>query len=179
MVEEQGGTQHYISFGGGVRLMSEDVYIDEMQAISKRAFRGLCRALTVPMIEIGDTRYIEMTTFLLAMRSILRVGEPDFLVPGCKTIRQNKVKGESRVLNPERFVENVEAVLAELMAARILGNMPSTGEVKKAAREAAQRLAETGMQFMPSQEQFKHDKKAIRLAKKESNPWNYRDGEEE
>jgi hypothetical protein len=171
--------QRYISFGGGVRLMAESVYIEEVDGLTKRGFRSLCRALSVPLIEIGDTRYVEMTTFLLAMRSICRIGEPDFLVPGCKTIRRNKVTDESRTLNKERFVENMESVLAELMAARILGNMPSTGEVKKAARIAAERLAESGLQSLPSQEQLKNDKRSIKLAEKKSNPWEYRSCEEE
>jgi len=159
--------------------MAEDVYINEVEGLSKKGFRALCRCLHVPLIEIGSTRYVEMSTFLLAMRCVLRVGEPDFLVPGCATLKKNKVKGESRELNKERFAENMEVILAELMAARILGNMPATGEVKLAAKEAAKRLAQTGLQFMPSQEQFKHDQKALKLAEKKSNPWDYRKGEEE
>jgi hypothetical protein len=159
--------------------MAEDTYINEIKGMTKKGFRSLCRCLHVPLIEIGDTRYVEMSTFLLAMRSILRVGEPDFLVPGCITLKKNKAKNEARELSTERFAENMEAVLAELMAARLLGKMPATGEVKKAAREAAERLAKTGLQFMPSQEQLKHDQKAIKLAKKKSNPWEYRSSEEE
>ena len=159
--------------------MAEDVYIGEVEGLSKKGFRALCRCLHVPLIEIGDTRYVEMTTFLLAMRTICRIGEPDFLVPGCKTIRRNKVTDEARSLSKEKFVENMEAVLAELMAARILGNMPATGEVRKAARDAAERLAESGLQFMPSREQLKNDKRSIKLAEKKSNPWEYRNSEEE
>tara|TARA_R100000458_G_scaffold15239_1_gene12971 strand:- start:307 stop:825 length:519 start_codon:yes stop_codon:yes gene_type:complete len=164
--------QLYISFGSGVRLMAEDVYLNELKDLSKRGFRALCKALSVPMVEIGSTRYVEMTTFLLAMRAVTRVGEPNFLVPGCESLKKNKKKGKATSLDTERFKENLEVVLAELMAAKVITDGTITKEVKVAARDAAERLAQTTLRYMPSIEQRKHDEKAIRQAKQ--NTWKYR-----
>ena len=124
------------------------------------------------MVEIGSTRYVEMTTFLLAMRAVTRVGEPNFLVPGCESLKKNKKKGKATSLDTERFKENLEVVLAELMAAKVITDGTITKEVKVAARDAAERLAQTTLRYMPSIEQRKHDEKAIRQAKQ--NTWKYR-----
>ena len=164
--------QLYISFGSGVRLMAEDVYLNELKALSKRGFRALCKALKVPMVEIGSTRYVEMTTFLLAMRAVSRIGEPNFLMPGCDSIRKNNKKGKTTTLDAEKFKENMEIVLAELMAAKVVGEGTITKEVRTAARDAAERMAETTMRYMPSIEQRKHDEKATKQAKQ--NAWKYR-----
>tara|TARA_R100000458_G_C8270341_1_gene245078 strand:+ start:1871 stop:2389 length:519 start_codon:yes stop_codon:yes gene_type:complete len=164
--------QLYISFGSGVRLMAEDVYLNELKALTKRGFRALCKALSVPMVEIGSTRYVEMTTFLLAMRAVTRIGEPTFLAPGCDSIKKNKTKGKATSLDTEKFKENLETVLAELMAAKVITDGTITKEVRTAARVAAERLAETTMRYMPSIEQRKHDEKAIKQAKQ--NAWKYR-----
>ena len=158
--------QLYISFGSGVRLMAEDVYLNELKALTKRGFRSLCKALNVPMVEIGSTRYVEMTTFVLAMKAVTRIGELDFLVPGCESLKKNKKKGKATSLDIDKFKENLEVVLAEVVTDGTI-----TKEVKTAAKDAAEKLASTAMRYMPSIEQRKHDEKAIGQAKQ--NAWKY------
>ena len=48
--------RHVISFGRGVRLMSEAYYIQELRAFGidkPRAFRALCRAICCPVVVFG------------------------------------------------------------------------------------------------------------------------------
>ena len=82
-----GTEQFYIGFGSGIKLLSEDWYIKEFGTeITKKSFRSFCRALGVPLIEIGKTTFIEMHSFQLALKAITRVGESDFYVSGCQSI---------------------------------------------------------------------------------------------
>ncbi len=152
----------YISFGG-VRLLSEDSYISEMNGMTKRGFRAFCKALRVPMVEIGKERYVEATSFLLAMRSITRIGQPDFLAPGCETIRKNRRKNEVGELDLEEFRKNFEVVVAELLASKKLNSNTLKMDVKKAAREAADRMLRAGLQFLPSKEQRKYDRSVLKV----------------
>jgi len=151
----------YISFGG-VRLLSEDWYTSEMPNMTKRGFRALCKALQVPMVEIGKDRYVEATSFLLAMKSITRIGEPDFLAPGCETIRKNRKKNEVSKLDIDRYRDNFEIVVAELLASKKINSGSVKMDIKKAAKEVADRMTRAGMQFLPAKEQGRYDKSVMR-----------------
>jgi len=153
--------------------MAEDVYVNEIQGITKKGFRSLCRALTVPMIEISKTRYVETTSFLIAMRAVCRIGEKDFLVPGCNRLRRNLLKDTVRVLDPETFAKNMSVILDELITAKTLSGGNTSEEVKTAAKKAANRLAETSLRFLPLIEQNNHDKRAKKIADNEKDPWKH------
>jgi hypothetical protein len=131
--------------------------------MTKRGFRAFCKALRVPMVEIGKERYVEATSFLLAMRAITRIGQPDFLVPGCETIRKNRRKNEASELDLEDFRDNFEIVVSELLASKKLNSNTLKFDVKKAARQAADRMLRAGLQFLPSREQRKYDISALRI----------------
>lgn len=151
--------QSYISFGSGVRLMSEDVYIKAMGGgMTRKGFRALCRNLMCPMVEIGDTRYVEMIRFELAMTAITRIGEEDFFAPGSRSIRNQSAKG-SRKLDPEKVLKNYEILASELLAAKKVNGVELTHEVKDAARTAANRMRESAMHLRPSSAQASKDRK--------------------
>ncbi len=151
--------QSYISFGSGLRLMSEDVYIKAMGGnMSRKGFRALCRNLMCPMVEIGDTRYVEMVRFELAMSAITRIGEDDFFAPGSRSIRNQSAKGV-RKLDPEKVLKNYEVLAAELLAAKKVNGVELTHEVKDAARTAANRMREAALHMMPSSAQARKDRK--------------------
>ena len=154
-------SKFYISFGG-VKLLSEDWYISEIPGISKRGFRSLCKALQVPMVEIGKDRYVEGTSFLLAMKAITRIGMPDFLTPGCETIRKNRRKNEASELDLEDYKKNFEVVVAELIASKRVNIGSVKLDIKKAASQVAERMTRAGLQFMPSKEQSKYAKRALK-----------------
>ena len=99
--------QLYISFGSGIKLLSEDWYIKEFGShITKKAFRAFCRAIKVPLIEIGKSTFVEMNSFQLALKAITRVGEEDFYVSGCQSIASGK-KNPSN-LDPLYVAKNLE-----------------------------------------------------------------------
>ena len=152
-------TKEYISFGSGIRLLAEDSYAEEM-GLTKRSFRKFCRALKVPLIEIGSKKYVEMTSFLLAMRSITRISCPDFLAPGCESLRRAKKEEGITELDYDKFEKDFEAIVADLIAARGINTNRLKREVKTAAKAVAKRLANAGIQFIPSQAQRERDSRS-------------------
>ena len=142
----------YISLGSGLRLLSEDQYAEEM-GTTKRGFRALCKALQIPMLEIGSKRYVEMTSFSIAMRAVLSIGNPDFLVPGCQTLKKNRRTTERTTMKPEEFEKNFETAVLCLMASSDLNLKRSIYELKKAAKKVATRLTDAGIQFLPPRAQ--------------------------
>jgi hypothetical protein len=152
----------YIGFGSGLKLLSEEWYIKEMgPEITKRSFRSFCRALGVPLIEIGKSTFVEMNSFQLALKAITRVGQPDFYVSGSKSIARGKAKASK--LDPKYVADNLEPILCELLASRTLGGKSLTSETKSAARSAADRMARAGVSELSEQAQAKYTKKAIRI----------------
>ena len=154
--------QFYIGFGSGIKLLSEDWYIKEFGSkISKKAFRSFCRSLKVPLIEIGKTTFVEMNSFQLALKAITRVGEEDFFVSGCQSISSGKQKPSK--LKPDYVAKNLEPLLCELLAAKAMGGLNMTTEIKKAARIAADRMARAGISQMSEELQREYTKKSIRV----------------
>ena len=153
----------YISLGSGLRLFHEDWYIREFVGVDRTAFRRLCRALKVPMIHIGTRRFVEMTTFLLAMRSVSRIGQPDFVVKSSSY----KHKTRESELNEDDFRENMQEVIAQLLVSRLALGGKLTKEVRTAARKAATLLAQAGMQMSPVLEQREYDRQALEKTREE------------
>ena len=154
--------QFYIGFGSGIKLLSEEWYIKEMgPEITKKAFRSFCRALQVPLIEIGKSTFVEMNSFQLALKAITRVGEPDFFVSGCLSIANGKQRPSK--LDPDYVAKNLEPLLCELLACKAIGGLNMTGETKSAARIAAERMARAGIGEMPLEFQNEYTKKSIRV----------------
>ncbi len=154
--------QFYIGFGSGIKLLSEEWYIKEMGPdITKKAFRAFCRALQVPIIEIGKTSFVEMNSFQLALKAITRVGEPDFYVSGCLSIANGKKRPSK--LAVDYVTKNLEPLLCELLACKALGGLSLTTETKSAARIAAERMARAGIGEMAVEFQNEYTKRSIRV----------------
>lgn len=152
---------YYIGFGSGIKLLSEDWYIKEFKpTLSKKAFRSFCRALNVPLIEIGKTKFVEMNSFQLALKAITRVGEPDFYVSGCMSISSGKRKPSK--LPVEYVAKNLEPLLCELLACKSMTGEIVT-EVKKVIKVTAERMARAGIDSLPEELQKKYTKKAIKV----------------
>ena len=153
--------QFYIGLGSGIKLLSEDWYIKEFGNISKKAFRSFCRALKVPIVEIGKVSYVEMNSFQIAMKAITRVGEEDFFVSGCLSVSNGKKRPSE--LDSDKVAKNLEPILCELLACKAFGGLSMTAEAKTAARNAADRMARAGIAAMAQKEQDKFTKKSIRV----------------
>jgi len=87
---------------------------------------------------------------------------PDFLTPGCETIRKNRRKNEASELDLEDYKKNFEVVVAELIASKRVNIGSVKLDIKKAASQVAERMTRAGLQFMPSKEQSKYDKRALK-----------------
>ena len=142
----------YISLGSGLRLLSEQAYADEME-VTKRGFRALCKALQIPMLEVGTKRFVEMSSFAIAMRAVLSIGNPDFLTPGCQTLKKNRKTTERTTMTSEEFEKNFEMAVLCLMASSDLNKKRSVYELKKAAKKFAKQLTDAGVQFLPARAQ--------------------------
>jgi hypothetical protein len=154
--------QFYISFGSGIKLLSEDWYIKEFGSnITKKSFRSFCRALKVPLIEVGKTTFVEMNSFQLALKAITRVGEPDFFVSGCKSVAVGRQRPSQ--LDPDYVTKNLEPLLCELLACKAISGLSLTKETKKAIHEAAERMARAGLSLLPEEMQKKYTRKSIRI----------------
>jgi hypothetical protein len=160
----------FLSFGSGVRLISEDQFLRQFlpAGITRKGFRRLCRALSVPMLEIGSSRYVDMLSMLLALRGILRVGEPDFLCPGSRTLDTQKAHKRggptATKLDLERFQRNFHYILSELVAASRINGVRLGSELSNAATKAARRLTLACLHHYPLQEQDEHSEQALRQA---------------
>lgn len=139
--------KYFVSLPSGLRLMSESYFLEELKpfGITVKGFRSLLRALNVPSIEIGKVRLIDSLTFAMALKCVLRIGEPDFLVPGCESIRKNRTVGCALSLDPSRFEKNAKTVIAELLYARRFFGMRNSADIRTLARDAAARLVSFGM----------------------------------
>ena len=139
-----------ISFGGALRWYNEDRFATEM-GLTRRAFRALCSALRVPMIEVGESRLVCLPMFKGAMRVVSRIGEPDFLVPGCESLRRSK--SERRRCATSLDLDNLRAqweiVVDEMVSARKLDGAKEEREVRDLTKMAAQRLLQATAHLHP------------------------------
>lgn len=138
---------YIFSLGGGLQWCSERRYAREM-SLSQNSFRALCRALQVPMIELpGGERIICVPMFTLAFWAISRIGQPDFLMPGCPSIRHShhERRLSSRSLDLDYLQECLEDCIAEIASARKLKGHETRVEATDVAREAAKRMIEAAV----------------------------------
>jgi hypothetical protein len=153
------------------RLYAEDLFLDPKSGLgamgmTRKGFRALCKALSVPTIEVGNTRLVDALSFSLAMRSVLRLGQPDFLAPGCLTLqRGRRPKDTTTHINQEDLRgENLEVVLLELIAARKLSSASGIPKIRKAAAAAAERMRAVGFLELTTMEQDIHASKILETA---------------
>lgn len=139
-----------LSFGGALKWYEEARFADEM-GLSKYAFRLLCKSLQVPMVEIGTKRFLCLPMFKIAMWAVSRIGEPDFLVPGCDTLRRagKTSRCVTSSLDTDRLRDDMEVVIKELIYARKLEGIKEEDETINYAREAAERLVQAAVHIQP------------------------------
>lgn len=134
----------HITLGPKTQLVSEDHFISQLRPLGmgKRGFRGLCRALKVPLFYAGSgrrgTAFVNVRSLQLALHAVTRIGEPDFYAPGSKWLAEGSAKGV-RNLDEERFRKNMPHLLAELIAHE-RGVNPGLEAVKQEAKAFCTRL---------------------------------------
>jgi hypothetical protein len=154
-----------ISIGPYVRLYSEQHFLQELAplGLTLDSLRRFFRALSVPTLHLAGTRYIDAFSLSLALRAVLRIGEPDFLAPGCAaSAKGRKPPRTTRTLNPARLKGDLEPLIFELLAAHKTRawDIPST-EIADAARDAARRLIHAGFISLPHDVQREYTRQAL------------------
>ena len=129
------------SLGGGLRWVHESRFCDEMQ-LTPTAFRKLCRAMGVPMLQIHDDWLVNLHMFRIGMWAACRFGQPDFLVPGCETIGRGRKlkKGQATKLSPEYIHQNLPMLVDEVCKARVMDGIELEQRTIEESKDAARRM---------------------------------------
>lgn len=144
-----GTNQHYISLGGGVKLMSEGWYLNAFGGqLTQNGFRRLCRALSVPMIFLGEHRFVDMHRFELAMNYVCGFGQKDFVMPGATPLRRGLEKKQVKDLDLDEFRRRMPEVIEELMQARKASGAQVSASVRRAAKRAADNMVEQHLRLV-------------------------------
>lgn len=144
----------YISFGGGLRLLNEDYYLENMKGFirSRRGFRGLCRAIQCPLV-FGDMgqAYVDPVTFQICMKAITRAGGRDFLMPGAKNKngKRTNYPHARASIPPEELRTHWRWLVGELCAGKRLAKIGTPMQVKRAMLDLTTRLAELSYSTLP------------------------------
>jgi hypothetical protein len=141
-----------ITFGGGLVWYDERRFMREMR-VGRPVFRRLCRALKCPMIEVSDTRFVNLQMFRLAMWTISRIGQKNFLVPGCRSLYANQRSkypdSYTTELDLSHFVDNMDQILKEVVAARKMDGFKVQKQTIDLYREAAERILKANARLGP------------------------------
>jgi hypothetical protein len=126
-------------------MMTEDFYLAAFApfGMTRRGFRALLKALRVPSLEVGSTRFVDVFSFNLAIRSIMRIGQPTFLTPGCDSLRKAKrTLSDTTELDLDAFRKNLPHTIAELLVASRIphGRLASKKTLNTAASAAVERM---------------------------------------
>jgi len=158
-----------LNIGQHTRLYSEDYFLQSLTplGLTRKGFRSWMEALGVPLLEIGGTRFVDHLSLLIALRSTLRIGNPTFLVPGCRTLQRHRIPpNTTTTLDPAYVESNLHNVIAELLLAHTIAkdSRMSRRALIRVAREAATALVSHGYASMPAVTRAAIDKVNIRRA---------------
>lgn len=146
-----------ISFGKGVRLMSEEYYIRELSpfGISQaRAFRALCRSICCPIIVFGRTAFVDPAVFQVCIKHLSLPGNLDFLGPNSSIKKDRKTRPRLRTkVDPKEVQENWSHVIRAILDSRRLVGLHTPETEKAAIRSAAAELTRFVLTMIPSAEQ--------------------------
>lgn len=154
--------------GSHSRLYSEDHYLRAFapHGLTRKGFRALLRALSVPVIYLGQSRLVDHLSFTIAMRAICRIGQPDFVAPGSDPLDRGKMptgRPSRTFLDPAYVRDNLTAILAELIATRVDPASTAThSSFTKAATAAVDRLMGASFQSLPPDEQAAYAYEVLR-----------------
>ncbi len=149
-----------ISFGKGVRLMSEDYYIRELRPFginSRRSFRALCRAICCPNIILGSTSFVDPSIFQVCIKHLSLPGRPDFLGPNSYLKTYSKRPHIENQVSPESVHRNWQLVVRTILDSRRLVGLQTPEADRIAIRTAASELTRFVLTMIPSHKQGRPD----------------------
>ena len=93
--------------------------------MSFQGFRKMLRCLRVPTLHMGKVRLVRVQSFQLALVAVSRVGQLDFLSPGCDTLnrwREEERDRGTKELDIGRFKKEWKEVVLDLLYSRAKGS---------------------------------------------------------
>lgn len=151
-----------ISFGKGVRLMSEEYYIAELRPFgvtTTRGFRALCRAICCPTIILGGTSFVDPAVFQICMKHLSMPGRRDFLGPKSYVKTYKKRQNIQNRVDPAEVERNWRTVVRMILDSRRLVGHHVPDADKVAIRSAAAELSRFVLTIIPSHQQGQPDGK--------------------
>lgn len=156
-----GGSRPFLELGFEARFVHLGVLRDELAAcgidMDDRRVREWMKRLGVtilwfPSKQGPDLPFVDRFTLAVALRSVARIGRPDFYAPGTRTARTrgSGLKGTTRTKPPSP--DELDRILAEVVITRRWAGAP-TRYVKKAVEEAAAAIAQAGKASLSQKEQ--------------------------
>lgn len=146
--------QHVISFGKGVRLMSEEYYIRELRPYgisTTRAFRSLCRAICCPTILMGRIAFVDPAIFQLCMKNLSMPGNPDFVAPNSYMKLYVKARPNFRNrVDPAEIRAHWAYIVRAIVDSRRMRGLSIESADRVAIRTAADELTRFVLRMIPS-----------------------------
>jgi hypothetical protein len=159
------GEKHVISFGRGVRLMSEAYYIEELRGFGidkPRAFRALCRSICCPIIVLGRVAFVDPAVFQVCIKHLSVPGSLDFNGPNSSMKPDRKRRPYMRTKVPAREVRrNWRLVVRAIIDSRRMVGLHSPPAERAAIKSAAAELTRFVLTMIPSGEQEQQDGQAV------------------
>lgn len=155
MSESRPDEQWVISFGKGVRLMSEEYYMKELRPFglgTRRAFRSLCRCIGAPIILIGTTGFVDPSVFQVCIKNLSLPGSGDFLFPNSSQ-KASGQKNIRRMVAPLELRRNWKRVVQAILDGRRMAGLHTPPAQRAAIRSAAAELSRFVLTMIPSAEQ--------------------------
>jgi hypothetical protein len=139
----RGLSKFYVSFGGGLKLVGEDWMIQEMRplGLTRRSFRQLCKNLGVPLIRAGRSACVDFWSFVVALKAVTRIGQPDFIVPGARV--GNEWKKCRHRIDAKEIEENRAEIVSQIVAGRAMSGVTTSKSQVKQLDNAVDRLSDT------------------------------------
>lgn len=150
-----------ISFGKGVRLMSEEYYIAELRPFgitNVRAFRSMCRALCCPIVFFGRVGFVDPATFQICMKSVSMPGNKDFCATNSylrKSTKKNKLYRTK--VDPKEIRDNWRYVVRAIVDSRRIRGLDTPPVQRAAIRSVAEELCKFVLTMIPSHQQGRTD----------------------
>lgn len=151
------GEQHVISFGRGVRLMSEEYYIRELRPYGitqARGFRSLCRAICCPIVFMGRVGFVDPATFQVCIKNLTLPGNKDFCATNAYLRKaQKREKIYRSKVDPREIRKNWKLIVRAIVDSRRIRGLDTPPVQRAAIRSAAEELTRFVLRMIPSQEQ--------------------------
>lgn len=158
------------SLGGGLTFVPIDTLYAEFKAagVTYNSFRQFLKNLDVPVLHIGKQQLVRVQSFRLALLKISRIGEKDFLAPGCPAIKRNNkviINNSVRHLDVESYKRDMELLIAELLFCKAASGVVLTQEVHQLASQTVERMLKAALQGASLRTQALYDRENVKRMK--------------